>query len=178
MNDKKYFTEFSYILDDDGTFPNSHLPVLFYKGVLDLPALFPASYIENFFKSNHWSNSWKSGVFTFHHYHSITHEVLGVYKGETTLQLGGENGIKLKVEKGDVLIIPAGVAHKNLGEEDDIACVGAYPEGKSYDMNYGRTGERPQADENINKVPLPERDPVLGMKGGTGRYWRSEQPSH
>jgi uncharacterized protein YjlB len=175
MNDKKYYAEYSYVLNDDGTFPNSHLPVLLYKGVLDLPALFPAAYVENLFKVNHWSNSWKSGIFTYHHYHSITHEVVGVYKGETTLLLGGENGTKVKIEKGDVLIIPAGVAHKNLGDENDVACVGAYPEGKSYDMNYGKTGERPFTDQNIKCVPLPERDPVLGLKGGTSHYWRKTE---
>src|SRR5207253_241076 len=123
--EQKYYVEYAYTIKDDGTFPNSELPVLLYKGVLDLPALFPAAHVENLFKSNHWRNSWKSGVFTYHHYHSITHEVLGIYKGKTTLLLGGENGSEIAVEKGDVLIIPAGVAHKNLGNEDDIACVGA-----------------------------------------------------
>jgi len=171
MSEQKVYVEYSYPINDDGTFPNSHLPVLLYKGILDLPALFPAAHIENLFKANHWSNSWKSGIFTYHHYHSITHEVLGFYKGHGSLMLGGENGTKVSVEKGDVLIIPAGVAHKNLGEENDIHCVGAYPEGKSYDMNYGKTGERPRADMNIKEVPLPERDPILGLKGGTNKYW-------
>jgi uncharacterized protein YjlB len=177
MTEKKYFVEYSYLVEDDGIFPNSKLPVLLYKGVLDLPALFPAAYIENIFKDNHWSNSWKSGIFTYHHYHSITHEALGFYKGETMLQIGGEAGTKVKVEKGDVLIIPAGVAHKNLGDENDIGCVGAYPEGRSYDMNYGKPGERPLTDTNIAEVPLPERDPVLGMKGGTSEYWRPKGES-
>src|SRR3954469_8232421 len=127
MSDKKYFTEYPYVLKDDGIFPNSDLPVLFYKNVLDLPAVFPGTFVENLFRENNWRNSWKSGIFEYHHYHSITHEVIGCYKGKTTLQLGGENGVTLTVEKGDVLIIPAGVAHKNLGKEDDIACVGAYP---------------------------------------------------
>jgi uncharacterized protein YjlB len=171
MSEQKYFTEYSYLINDDGIFPNSTLPVLFYKNVLDLPPLFPAAYVENLFKTNHWKNSWKSGIFDYHHYHSITHEVLGFYKGKTTLLLGGEKGVKIEVEKGDVLIIPAGVAHKNLGNENDVACVGAYPEGHSYDMNYGKPGERPLADTNIKDVPLPERDPVLGLKGGTNAYW-------
>lgn len=174
--EQKYFVEYSYLLDDDGTFPNSTLPVLHYKNVLDLPALFPAAYIENLFKTNHWMNSWKAGIFTFNHYHSTTHEVLGAYKGKTTLQLGGDKGVKVEFEKGDVLIIPAGVAHKNLGDEGDIACVGAYPEGKSYDMNYGKPGERPLADDNIANLILPERDPVLGLKGGTVNYWHKKQP--
>lgn len=160
------------MLKDEGIFPNSKLPVLLYKDVLDLPQLFPAAYIENLFKSNHWHNSWKSGIFTYHHFHSNTHEVIGCYKGKATLQLGGDHGTTISFEKGDVLIIPAGVAHKNLSEEDDVQCVGAYPEGRSYDMNYGKQGERPMVDNNIAEVPLPERDPVLGLKGGIERHWK------
>jgi len=174
MTEQKYFTEYSYIINDDGIFPNSTLPVLFYKNVLDLPPIFPAAYVESLFKENNWKNSWKAGIFEYHHYHSITHEVLGFYKRKTTLQLGGEKGITLSVEKGDVLIIPAGVAHKNLGKENDINCVGAYPYGHDYDMNYGKPGERPHTDANIKKVPLPQRDPVLGLKGGIISYWNNK----
>jgi len=172
MNEKKYFTEYSYVLKDDGTFPNSELPVLLYKNVLDIPHVFPALYIENLFKENNWKNSWKAGIFEYHHYHSITHEVIGCFKGSATLQLGGENGVSITVERGDVLIIPAGVAHKNLGKENDLNCVGAYPDGRDYDMNYGKAGERPHTDFNIKEVPLPDRDPVLGLKGGLNVYWK------
>src|SRR4051812_21604080 len=114
MSEQKYFTEYSYQIEDDGTFPNNMLPVLFYKNVLDMPPLFPGAFIENVFKENKWKNSWKAGIFKYHHSHSITHEVFGFYKGKTTLQLGGEKGVTIEVKKGDVLIIPAGVAHKNL----------------------------------------------------------------
>ncbi|MBS1525919.1 MAG: cupin [Bacteroidetes bacterium] len=157
-------------LDDDGTFPNSTLPVLFYKAALYIPALFPAAHVKNLFESHGWSNSWDSGIFEFHHYHSITHEVLGIYSGETTLQLGGDNGVKLQIQKGDVIVIPAGVAHKNLRQENDISCVGAYPEGMDYDMNYGKAGERPATDHNIHKLPLPKTDPVYG-DGGLVQIW-------
>jgi uncharacterized protein YjlB len=164
-------------LKDDGTFPNSHLPVLFYKGALDVPFLFPANYVKKLFEDNNWTNAWDDGVFEYHHYHSITHEALGVYEGETVLQLGGEKGKKLKVEKGDVLIIPAGVAHKNLNEDDDIQCIGAYPNGMDYDMNYGKQSERPQADENIKNIPLPTSDPVFGKNSGLLEEWSLTLPS-
>jgi uncharacterized protein YjlB len=159
-------------LQDDGTFPNSNLPVIFYKRALDVPLLFPATYVKRMFEDNGWTNSWDSGVFEYHHYHSNTHEVLGIYEGETVIQLGGNKGKRLKVDKGDVLIIPAGVAHKNLHEDDDIQCIGAYPNGMSYDMNYGKPGERPQSDENIKQVPLPETDPVYGRNGGLTEIWK------
>src|SRR6185312_3841358 len=106
------------ILKDDGRFPNSKLPALLYKGILKIPFLFPATYVRNLFRKNNWSNAWDFGIFEYHHYHSTTHEVLGVYNGKTKLQLGGDDGIAVILEKGDVLVIPAGVAHKNLGKED------------------------------------------------------------
>jgi uncharacterized protein YjlB len=161
-----------YFLKDNGLFPNSSLPVLLYKKALDLPKFFPGFYIRKLFIKNGWSNSWKSGIFEYHHYHSITHEVLGVCKGQTHLLLGGPNGVKVKIEEGDVLIIPAGVAHKNEGKENDVVCIGAYPEGRDYDIKYGREGERPSADQNIKNVPLPPSDPVYGTKFGVQNYWK------
>jgi uncharacterized protein YjlB len=166
----EYFVE-HYYFADDGVYPNSDLPVLLYKKVLTLPPLFPAAYIKRLFAKNKWSNAWNYGIFEYDHYHSITHEVLGFFKGETHLQLGGKKGSKIHVEKGDVLIIPAGVAHKNLGDEKQIRCVGAYPGGMDYDINYGNVGERPQTDRNIRKVPRPGYDPVFGKKGGINNYW-------
>ena len=74
-------------------------------------------------------------------------------------------------QSGDVIIIPAGVAHKNVGSSSDFRCVGAYPLGQSWDMNYGKPGERPQADQNITKVPLPESDPVYGIDGPLVKSW-------
>lgn len=162
-----------YHIKDDGTFPNNiALPVIVYTKVLNLPDWFAGNAIRQLFKKNNWKNSWKSGVFEYHHYHSITHEVLGICKGKTTLLLGGEHGVILEVERGDVLIIPAGVAHKNLGKENSIQCIGAYPEGKDYDMNYGKEGERPNADNNIKNVPKPKTDPVFGLKGGIAEHWK------
>jgi uncharacterized protein YjlB len=159
------------ILVDDGIFPNSEFPVLLYRRAVSVPLLFPARAFKRLFQSNNWTNTWKNGIFTFHHYHSNTHEVLGVYKGRTKLQLGGDNGVEITVSKGDVIVIPAGVAHRNLGKETQVMCVGAYPEGRSYDMHVGKTGERPQADQNIFLVPIPKTDPVQGRRGSLVRIW-------
>jgi uncharacterized protein YjlB len=110
--------------------------------------------VKRLFKKNNWHNAWVHGVFEYHHYHSITHEVLGVIKGESTLQLGGELGAKVHVRRGDVLVIPAGVAHRNLGRENQL-----------------KVGERPRADRNIAKVTLPAHDPVFGDNAGLVKYW-------
>lgn len=161
-----------YIVKDNGIFPNSHLPVVHYKKILSLPLLGPGAAVKTLFATNDWSNNWKAGIYTYHHYHSVTHEAMAVIKGKTNLQIGGDDGIMVLLEKGDVLIIPAGVAHKNLGKENDVTCIGGYPHGNDYDMNYGRPMERPGTDNNIAAVPLPSTDPVFGKLKGVSQLWK------
>jgi uncharacterized protein YjlB len=170
----KKITEYTveqHFLEDDGVYPNSQLPVLIYRNVLKLPALFPATFVRLLFRKNNWFNAWDYGIFEYHHYHSIAHEVLGIYRGSANLQLGGKKGIVIEARKNDVIIIPAGVAHKNLDKETQLKCIGAYPDGSDYDINYGHPGERPQTDRNIRKIPKPELDPVFGKKGGILKFW-------
>lgn len=162
----------SRALEDDGTFPNNPgCPLLVYKGALKLNGPDPASMVEQIFGANHWTGSWRNGIYGFHHYHSTTHEVLGIYGGSVKAQLGGPGGITLTAGKGDVIIIPAGVAHKNLDGSRDFRCVGAYAGGRSWDMNYGKPEERPAADRNIARVPVPEMDPVYGPEGPLLKQW-------
>ena len=89
-------------------------------------------------------------------------------------QFGGEKGVILSVKRGDVVIIPAGVAHNNLGASQDFRVVGAYPLGQRADLNDGKSGERPQADENIAHVALPELDPVYGAESPLTNYWMEQ----
>ena len=158
-------------LQDDGVIPNSKFPLLIYQGAVKLPPRDPAPVFEDLFTANQWGNSWRDGIYTYHHYHSTAHEVLGVYSGSATVQFGGERGIKQKITAGDVVIIPAGVAHKNLGASSDFGVVGAYPGGQEWDMNYGQKRERPAADENIARVALPKLDPVYGAGGPLLEQW-------
>lgn len=160
-------------LKDDGVFPNNErLPLLIYQGALDLEnQINPASAIENLLHSNQWGGAWRNGIYPYHHYHSTAHEVLCVYQGEAKVQLGGEEGVIQAIVPGDVIIIPAGVAHKNLSASGDFRVVGAYPFGQNWDMNYGKLEERPQADENIVSVPLPQADPIFGTDGLLTEHW-------
>jgi len=161
-----------YFLKGDERFPNNNLPVLLYKKAIHLPLLFKGRFAKMLFTKHHWTNNWRNGIYTFDHYHSNTHEVMAVIKGATTLLLGGENGIHLKIEKGDVIIIPAGVAHCNLEKEKDVICIGGYPGGKDFDMNYGKPGERPAADERIAQVKIPRFDPVTGKSDPLNMIWK------
>lgn len=160
-----------FVLRDSGAIPNSRFPLLVYQQAVKLESRDPASVFEELFRANHWSGSWRDGIYTYHHYHSTAHEVLGVFAGAATVLLGGEQGIKQKVSAGDVILIPAGVAHKNMGASSNFGIVGAYPEGQEWDMNYGRPQERPDADQNIARVALPEMDPVYGSDGPLIKHW-------
>lgn len=166
-----------YFLRDDGVFPNNSLPVVVCKYALTIPKIFSAAAIRRLFNRNGWGNTWKNGIYTYDHYHSITHEVLGVIRGRTMLQLGGDSGVAVLIEKGDVLLIPAGVAHRNLGKERDVICIGGYPEARDFDMNYGNPGERPRSDQNIAALPLPATDPVFGEKGCLIKAWQETEPA-
>jgi uncharacterized protein YjlB len=157
-------------LEDTGAFPNSRLPALVYRGVLSGGNL--AARFEALFGRNGWPGAWRNGLYSTHHYHSTAHEALGVYRGHVQLRLGGPAGTLLTLAAGDVAILPAGVAHKNEGQSDDFAVVGAYPAGTGPDMNYGEPGERPASDQNIARVPRPSRDPVTGEAGALTRLWR------
>ena len=160
---------------DDSIFPNSPLPLLFYRGAITTNAKDPASIFEQRFVENDWTNSWRDGVYSFPHYHSTSHEVLAVYSGTATLRLGGERGKSVDVRAGDVIVIPAGVAHQNIGAGDDVGVVGAYPDGREWDLLRGRPGERPRADENIAALPIPDNDPIYGAEGPLRRLWKPSE---
>ena len=86
--------------------------------------------------------------------------------------LGGDKGEKVTVNDGDIIVIPAGVGHKNLGDEN-LGVVGAYPNGMPVDIMKGEAGERPGTDHNIKLVPLPMTDPFLGNSEGLLKIWKN-----
>ena len=160
------------LIKETGHFPNNnHLPVIIYRSAVKFGKKEEVSF-EDIFTDHRWENCWRNGIYDYHHYHSTAHEVLGILSGNVTLQLGGPVGRIFKLTKGDAVVLPAGIAHKNLGSSADFICVGAYPEGQEYDMNYGDASERPAADENIRRVPLPSTDPLYGDHGPLVNLWK------
>lgn len=154
---------------DDGTIPNHpSWPVLLYVGKLKEPqdAL-------DVFEQNGWTNGWKNGVFDYHHYHSNTHEVLGVMSGEAVLLLGGEDGVSVTVSKGDVIVLPAGTGHKCIGCSTDFKVAGAYPNGMDHNLKKGEPDDRPAVLDDIMLVPLPDKDPLFGSDGPLLELWKS-----
>ncbi|WP_233589224.1 cupin domain-containing protein [Gynurincola endophyticus] len=162
----------TYFFEDDGMIPNSRYPLIVYKNVFSLRGNEGADWLEKHFSENNWTNSWRWGVYPFHHYHSNTHEVLGCFSGSALLHMGGEKGKKIEVSAGDIIVIPAGVGHKCLSNSNDFTVVGAYPNGLSPDLMRGEKADRPKADKNIEKVSQPETDPFTGTKEGLIRLWK------
>lgn len=162
------------IIPENGNFPNNaRLPLLLYHQVF--PATESVDTMKEILESNSWSNFWVDSILEEHHYHSTAHEVLVALEGSARVEFGGPNGITLMFEKGDVVVIPAGVAHKKVDEGNGFRCLGAYSEGNDYDMNYGKPGERPISDENIRKVRLPKTDPLYGTNGPVTKNWLTER---
>lgn len=155
-------------------FPNNKLPVLIYKEVFNLPKRKNKAAViaEKIFLRNRWSNPWQNGIYDFHHYHSNCHEAMAIIRGDATVILGGPKGKKAGLSKGDVIIIPAGVGHKCISHSDDFACVGAYPQGKDYDINYGRSKEFDKAKKRIKELSNPSKDPVFGTHGFLRSHWK------
>ncbi|MCC5930345.1 MAG: cupin [Cyclobacteriaceae bacterium] len=160
------------LIEPAGLFPNNEkLPLIIYPGVIKLNPDEPAGSVENIFRTNGWQGTWRNGIYNFHHYHSTAHEVIGIYKGWVKVQMGGPEGKIMHLKAGDVVIISAGVSHKNLESSTDFACVGAYPPGQNWDMKYGKPDEMESAVKNIKKVALPATDPVFGRENGLLKYW-------
>jgi uncharacterized protein YjlB len=162
----------SHLLAADADIPNNaRLPLLVYPGAVRLDVDDPASVFERLFASNDWVGCWRNGIFPFHHYHSTSHEVVGIYSGSAVAQLGGESGVRLTLNPGDVVIIPAGVGHKKLSSSASFGVVGAYPSGQQPDICRADQRSCRQAAERAARVFIPASDPVHGPGGPMSDYW-------
>jgi len=149
----------------DGPIPNNaDLPVVIHRGVLRAEPD-RATRFERLFASNGWTNGWRDGLYDFHHFHSTAHEALGVARGTATVLIGGPSGLAIELEAGDVLILPAGTGHKREAASADFLLVGAYADGRDWDICRGEPDQLARVLDNIGAVPKPRRDPVLGAAG-------------
>jgi uncharacterized protein YjlB len=165
-----------HLLGPSGSIPNhSKWPLLVYPAAVEISGPDPADAFEVLFEANHWPAAWRNGVYPFHHFHTTAHEVLGVYSGEVTVLFGGDDGVTITAQPGDVLVLPAGMGHKKLASRGSLGIVGAYPEGQSADMNVAKlahAARSAQAEETVARVPRPSHDPVFGATGPLLELWR------
>ena len=158
----------TFTFADDGAIPNSRLPLLVYRAAVPAD---PAA-IERLFAANHWPPAWRDGVYAYHHFHSNTHEALGVARGEVTVLFGGPGGQALTVKAGDVVVVPAGVGHCNQRQSPDLLIVGAYPDnGPRPDAHRGKLADHATVSARIAGVVTPAADPVAGEEGPLRRLW-------
>jgi uncharacterized protein YjlB len=164
-----------YHFEDDGATPNHPAwPLLHYRGVLRPGVTDPAVQCERLFATHGWTDSWRNGVHGFQHFHSRTHEVLGIVRGEARVQFGGEHGPTLALAAGDVVVLPAGTGHRRISASTDLLVIGAYPAGSVVDQQRpGGSSEARRMRESIDKVPRPAQDPVFGTAGPLIEAWRA-----
>lgn len=129
----------------------------------------PASVIEGHLSTvGVITPQWRYTMYSYSHFHSTAHEVLCVSTGKAKLCFGGEDNpkrVEPVLEKGDVIVVPAGVAHRLLEDlEGGFNMVGSYPTGKDWDMCYGKAGEE-QKVKGIEGLGWFERDPIYGDEG-------------
>ena len=153
-----------------GLTPNTSIqnkPLLIYRSAF--PSSTSASQIEDHLSSvGVVTPQWRYTMYSTSHFHSTSHEVLGIASGKAKLCFGHEDNPKCVEEtltKGDVIVMPAGVAHRLLEDIDGgFSMVGCYPAGSNWDMCYGRSGE----ESNIAKIkdlPWFKKDPIYGDEG-------------
>jgi uncharacterized protein YjlB len=158
---------------DDGRTPNNPLPLVIYRSCVALSGrLDPAAVFEELFASHGWKDSWRDGMYDYMHFHTQTHEVLGVAKGRVRAQFGGSSGKAVELKAGDVVMLPAGTGHKRLSASRDLLIVGAYPATGSYDEPKPNDIDHAKAVAAIARVPAPAQDPVYGKRGPLVELWR------
>jgi uncharacterized protein YjlB len=161
---------FTYFFENDGDIPNNKLPVLIYKNALKYIA---AQDFEFCFTQNGWTNNWQDIILPTDHFHSNTHEVLGLKSGQARLKLGGKNGEIINVETGDVIILPAGVGHYSVDNSLEYQFVGGYPNGADWDLKFSLKNEDVNSIlEEISHIPIPEKDPIWGSDGPLLKFWK------
>lgn len=166
----KNFEVEKYWFEDDGVIPNNALPVLVYRQICAVDD--KSEWFETTFIANGWTNNWRDTILPYDHFHSTTHEVLGVGKGDVMLHVGGRFGKQLFLNAGDAIILPAGVGHYALPAENEYEIVGGYPEGRAWDLLTGEEGERERALIGIKNVPVPFTDPIDGEHGTLISSWQ------
>ena len=161
------------LFDNDGIVPNHpQWPLIVHRRSVRFRGGFdPATIIDTLFASNGWGRSWRDTIYNFVHYHSQTHEVLGVARGDAVVEFGGIKGKRLKVRAGDIVVLPAGTGHRLIKASRNFLVVGAYPPSGTYD-ECTDTRDLPEAKKRIAKVKRPPRDPVHGKQAGIALLWR------
>ena len=162
-------------MDDDGTFPNNpHQPLIVIRSAFSgSPAEGESAIVGS--SGGQWTFPWAWGIFPYHHYHSTAWELLVCVQGEADVQWGGPTGPTMVVAKGDVALVPPGLAHKQVNARQGFTLLGSYPTSTTTDDKNPKAVDTltgvPTANErdNIRNCPLPPTEPILGLD--VSQFW-------
>jgi uncharacterized protein YjlB len=160
-------------LKASGRMPNSDLPVMLYRKALTGDG--KESRFYDLFRTNHWGGCWSAGIYGYHHFHSNAHEALGIAAGSAEIILGGDGGLQLSLQAGDLIVLPAGTGHRRIKDSWDFWVVGAYPHGQEKFDEYLDRAMCANCAARLRAVQLPEADPLYGKTGPLIRAWARER---
>ena len=166
-------------LGDDGTFPNNATyPLLVYRQCCRESEDAGSKLLTR----NGWTSPWAWGIFEFHHYHCVWEALLCV-RGSAEVRFGGPCGPLISVHRGDCVLVPPGVAHKQETTESDFLLLGAYPDHngcRTPDADTIRGAPTPAQAAAIRACPTPTRCPIYGeaapWSGGLARLLSPRRP--
>ncbi|MFM6948652.1 MAG: hypothetical protein ACKOWQ_06540 [Aquirufa sp.] len=92
-------------------------------------------------------------------------------EGTVKLKIGGQHGVELVVETGDVIIMPAGFGHYSLDNSSHYLFIGGYPNGADWNLKRSLE-EDPYILQEIANIPIPNTDPLFGSNGPMFDYWK------
>lgn len=162
----------THYLKGNGRVPNSRLPLLIYRGAVQVAV----AEMEEQIRRNEWPPEWHSsfGMYPRHHFHSDAHELIAVTRGTMVGLFGGHDGVRATVHAGDVVVIPAGVGHFGEQVTEDLRLTGAFPAGYAiHDFRLGYPDEYACMVDRAQRVPIPANDPLYGPKGPLVEIWSS-----
>jgi uncharacterized protein YjlB len=119
-------------LQPQSDFPNNpHHPLLQLKGAFPFPhstTTKPELHGHKLLTQAGWTSPWIWGIYPFHHYHTTAWELVVCLHGEAQVQLGGsDTGPIVDITKGDIVLTPPGVAHKQLKASEGFVLMGSHP---------------------------------------------------
>ena len=176
-NDKKRMMRNleTFLLPPNGEIPNNRqLPVVLYRNVLNKFLPHKADKFEGVFRANGWRGTWRDSIYPYCHFHSNAHEVLGIARGHVAVELGGAGGRTVRLNAGDLVLLPAGVGHRRVRGSANLLVVGAYPAGQQHYNICKSLRECRSANKRIAAVALPQSDPFFGPLGPLKKIWRQQ----
>jgi uncharacterized protein YjlB len=162
----------TFLLPPNSEIPNNpRLPVVIYRALINKFLSHKADHFARVFRANGWRGMWRDSIYSYCHFHSNAHEVLGIARGHVAVELGGAGGRTVRLNAGDLVLLPAGVGHRRVRGSANLLIVGAYPAGQQHYNICTSLRECRSANTRIAAVARPKCDPFFGPLGPLKQLW-------